>query len=263
MELENTLDSGIKNKTGAKFALSFLILFLLYHLAEYMIVFRNDALLFFLFQLLFFVTAFFLGNWYNGKGLAAWGLGRPIRLKFLIAGLCLGVLIYAFPYFFSLILGWEEFETIPGIGDILQASLPFAFGVLFSSFSEDVLTRGLIYAQFEGKLTNILLVLLSALIYLLNHIYRLADGPESWLYLFLLGVIFIIPLIFTRSLWLTGMMHWAGNVFFFVSHNVIITRSMSELISPNYLFAISLLLFIPLVWRISQKLTKKEMTRSE
>ncbi|MFZ0489666.1 MAG: CPBP family intramembrane glutamic endopeptidase [Salegentibacter sp.] len=257
MELEKNTRSWFKLKKSTKLAVSFFVLFSFYHLAEYMIVFRNNVTGFLIFQLFFFLSAFLLGHWYNSEGFAAWGLTRKLKLSHLFIGIILGIAIYATPYFISVATGNEIITEIPDFTSILSSSLPFAFGVLFSSFSEDILTRGLIFAGFKNKLKPFWLGLLSALVYLLNHIYRLADGPEAWLYLFLLGIIFVIPLLYTRQLWLTGMMHWAGNLFFFIAHEVITTETSAGWINPNYLFSSCLILFIPVVWFISKRLVPK------
>ena len=232
-----------------KLILSFVILFLLYHAAEYMILFQNDIAGFFIFQTLFFIAAIALGNWYSNEGLAAWGLNFSVKLfKPLFIGMLFGIVVYAIPYFLSLAIGIETIKKVPGLFAIVRTSLPFVFGVVFSSFSEDILTRGLIYKYFNHKIKPIYLILLSASVYLLNHIYRLTSGPETILYLFLLGIIFVIPLMQTNRLWFTGGMHWAGNSFFFVSHNVIQTESNNTWLSPNYLFAICLALSVPVTW---------------
>lgn len=200
-------------------------------------------------QALFFIAAGLLGLWYRGNGLKAWGLPfTRAAWGSLLTGILLGVLLYAVPFFVGLAFGIEKVIRVPGGSDILKATLPFAFGVLFSSISEDVLTRGLPYAHFHQKLKVPVLVLLSAAVYLLNHIYRLDDGPAALLYLFLLGVVYMIPVVYTGNLWLTGGMHWAGNVFFFVTHGVIQSEEGNPHFSSNYLFATWLVLAIPLTW---------------
>ncbi len=240
--------------SSSKLLLSFLILFSAYHLAEYMIMFRNNPVLFFTFQILFFISAFVLGNWYSGKGLAAWGLPFSKRLfSPLIFGILMGILLYGLPFTLSLFLGIEKITTIPSFGVVVQSSLPFAIGVLFTSFSEDILTRGLIYAHFSRKLKPEYLILLSASIYYLNHIYRLNDGADVLAYIFLLGLIFMIPLLLTRDLWITGAMHWAGNLFFYVTHEVIQTQPGNSSISYNSFFAICLLFMIPMFWILTRK----------
>jgi len=228
--------------------MSFGILFMLYHGAEYMIVFKNSIPGFFTLQALFFF-AWLLGNWYSANGLSAWGLlfnNKTVRNLF--AGMIIGILIYGITFFLSISLGIETIVTVPPTATIIKKSLAFVLGVFFSSLSEDVLTRGTIYAHYNTKVTTGLLVLLSAGVYLFNHIYRLADGPEAWSYIFLLGIIFIIPVILTKQLWLTTGMHWAGNSFFFISYSVISTRSGNSHFSSNYLFAIILAVFAPVLW---------------
>lgn len=238
---------------GLKIVLTFISLFILYHLAEYMILFRNNVLGFFGFQSLFFLAAWLFGKWYNKQGLKCWSLPFSKEIwKNILIGIFLGLVLYAVPFSISIALGVETIVIIPNISTLITASLPFAFGVLFSSFSEDILTRGIVYTYFKKKISIPFLIILSASIYLLNHIYRLSDGADTLLYLFLLGIIFIIPLINTKNLWLTGSMHWAGNTFFFVTHSVIQTQTGSDFISSNYLFSIWLLLFIPVIWFLSK-----------
>jgi membrane protease YdiL (CAAX protease family) len=232
-----------------KIVVAFVVLFALYHAAEYFILFQNHAAGFLGGQVLFFIAALLLGTWCRKKGLGAWGLPFSGRVwKPLLTGVLLGVALYAVPYSVSLLFGIEQVVKVPDGVSILKAGLPFAFGVLFSSFSEDVLTRGIPYAYFGKRIGVYTLVLLSAVVYVLNHIYRLGDGPAALLYLFLLGVVYMIPVVYTGNLWLTGGMHWAGNVFFFVTHSVIRTEEGNGHFSYNYLFATWLVLCIPLIW---------------
>jgi membrane protease YdiL (CAAX protease family) len=250
-------------KDLVKAGIAFLILFVLYHAAEYMIVFRNNAPGFLGLQALFFGAALLLGNWYRKSGLRAWGLPfRGAVWKPLITGILLGIALYAVPFFVALAFEIEQVVQVPDGTTILKASLPFAFGVLFSSFSEDLLTRSVPYAHFRDKIPVYALVLLSAAVYVLNHIYRLDDGPAALLYLFLLGVVYIIPVVFTGNLWLTGGMHWAGNVFFFVTHSAIQTEERHPYFSSNYLFATWLVLCIPLVWLFCRRWVGRQQVQA-
>ncbi len=148
---------------------------------------------------------------------------------------------------------------IPGMAAGIYASLPFAFGVLFSSLSEDILTRGIVFRLFHKKVKNSWIALISATVYLLNHIYRLNDGRDKLLYIFLLGIVFIIPVFFTQNLWVTGSMHWAGNTFFFITHSVIRTEAPDGILSPDILFALWIALYIPLVWYIIRKIAPRKI----
>jgi membrane protease YdiL (CAAX protease family) len=240
-------------KNNWKIAIIFSLLFVVYHSAEYMIVFKNNPVAFFLFQGFFFILAWILGNWYSQNGLTAWGLPFTSKvIKFIAMGFVMGIILYGLPFTVSLLFGVEKIIKIPDLKTIIATSLPFTIGVLFSSFSEDILTRGIFYAQFHTRLKSYWLAIGSAIIFLLNHIYRLSDGPESWLYLFMLGLVLVIPLINTKNLWFTGAMHWSGNVFFYISHNAIQTDSLEVVISPNYVFAICMSITIPIIFFVTK-----------
>ncbi|HVX50153.1 MAG TPA: CPBP family intramembrane glutamic endopeptidase [Chitinophagaceae bacterium] len=241
-------------------AACFIALFGLYHAAEYFIVFKNNSIAFLLLQVLFFITAWLLGKWYAHNGLRAWALPFNKKAVYnILPGVLMGLILYAVPYFFNLLTGIEKVTSAPGFAQIMSSAIPFAFGVLLSSFSEDILTRGILFAAMDEKNKGVLFIVLSSAIYLLNHIYRLTDGPAAWSYIFLLGVVLAIPLMFTRTLWFTGGMHWAGNVFFFTSHNTIqTTTAANALIAPNYVFALYMLLFIPFIWAVSRRLAHKQ-----
>jgi membrane protease YdiL (CAAX protease family) len=45
----------------------------------------------------------------------------------------------------------------------------------------------------------------------LNHIYRLANGPLEWLMLFCFGLAYAAALYYSRSLWPAIGLHWGWN----------------------------------------------------
>lgn len=225
----------------------FTLLFLLYHAAEYMIAFENSAAGFLLFQTLFFAAAWLIAKWQTGKGMSAWGLDtKPSFIKHLLLGICMGILLYGLTYVISLYTGSERFIGAAPFTEAIFPILLFIFGSFFSSFSEDILTRGYVYYHLKARVGKWALVIISALVYLLNHIYRLDDGPEAWLYLFALGVMFAIPLVLTKRLWFTGGLHWAGNCVFYLTHNILLTETNSQAIDANYILVLCILIIIPL-----------------
>lgn len=241
-----------------KISISFLIMFVLYHSAEYMILFKNSIEGFFIFQFFFFLSAWLLGNWNQKNGFEFWGLSvSKFSIKYLLIGLFLGVMLYAFPYIFSLFFEIESISKVPLWTDILKTGIPFSFGLIFSSFSEDVLTRGTVFRLYNNKISSSLIIIISSLIYVLNHIYRLNAGIETLVYLFLLGVVLIIPLIITENLWITGFMHWSGNTFFYISHEIILTKHNPIYLYPNLIFIFWILILIPIVWYLSSKFKSK------
>lgn len=232
-----------------RFITGFIFLFGLYHAAEYMILFKKSPAGFLVFQALFFAAAWIIAQWQFKEGLAAWGLSTKKHfITHLLLGMMMGIILYGSTYLINLITGVEIKFAIPEPSLIINSLLVFVFGNFFSSLSEDVLTRGYLCKHINGKVSVPVLILISAAVYLLNHIYRLGDGFVTYLYLFLLGILFIIPLILTKRLWFTGGLHWAGNSFFYLTHNLIQTGAGKPAFSPNYTLSICILLMIPVIY---------------
>ena len=241
-----------------KILISSAVLFILYHSAEYMLLFKNKVVGFFIFQFFFFLSAWILGNWNKKNGFGFWGLSfSRLKIKHVLIGIMLGVILYGIPYIISLILGIEFISKVPTWPEFLKASIPFTFGVIFSSFSEDILTRGTVFRLLNNKIKSGWIILISAVVYLLNHIYRLDEGLDTLSYLFLLGVLFVIPFLITESLWITGFMHWSGNTFFFVTHSVIETNNNLNYITPNQIFIFWILILIPFIWYFFRRFKSK------
>src|SRR5688572_14205931 len=191
----------------------FIILFATYHTAEYMIVFKNSSVGFLLFQLLFFFAAWLIAKMQSGQGLGAWGLSfKKGFLRHLGLGMIMGIILYGFTFLISLSAGSERISEIPSFTESHTPLSLFILGNFFSSFSEDILTRGYVYFHMKERTGGWWIVFISATIYVLNHIYRLNEGIETYSYLFFLGILYVIPLVLTKRLWITGGMHWAGNI---------------------------------------------------
>lgn len=238
-----------------KIITGFLVLFLIYHAAEYMIVFRNSAAGFLGFQVLFFIVAGLIAKLQGGKGIREWGMGISKSLPLhLITGMLMGIVLYGSVWLISILTGSEKIDTIPPFSEMAMPLGLFVFGNFFSSFSEDILTRGYIRRHFVNRLSPLILILFSALVYLFNHIYRLNDGWITWFYLFSLGILYMVPLMLTEKLWYTGGMHWAGNCFFYFSHELINNKSVESGFNPNIILGVMALLLIPVNYLLIKRL---------
>jgi membrane protease YdiL (CAAX protease family) len=237
--------------------LGFIVLFGLYHGADYSIL-KNSVWGFLGFQFLFFLSAWLIGKWQFGNGMAAWGLDtRKNFLIYLLAGMLMGILLYGITYLISVSSGAEEIVGKPNYAASLSPFLLYFFGNFFSSFSEDILTRGYVFKHLDEKVAPLGILFISATIYVLNHIHRLGNGAETLLYLFVLGVLFIIPLLQSRRLWFTGGMHWAGNCFFYFTHTIIRTDEGMVQFTPNFILVVCALMFIPLNYALIKWMQKK------
>ena len=157
-----------------KFVLGFFLLFVLYHTAEYFVIFQYNPLGFFLFQFVFFISAWLLAKWQGFTGLAAWGLDtKKGWLKNGVLGMIMGIVLYGVTFCASIGLKTEKILSISSFPEALPQLALFGFGVFFSSLSEDVLTRGYLFKHFGVQLPAPLFISISAVVYWLNHIYRI------------------------------------------------------------------------------------------
>lgn len=231
-----------------KIILGFMALFSLYHAAEYFVLFKYNPVVFLMIQSCFFLTAIVVAKWQGFKGLPAWGLDiKRGWFKELSIGMVTGLLLYGCTYLISIRLHIEEQKGLPPVTSWLPQLALFSFGTFFSSLSEDILTRAYIYRHFSTKLPAVQLIVVSAGLYLFNHIYRWADGPVTWTYLFFLGVLLIIPILLTKRLWFSGGMHWIGNTTFYFTHSILENKPGPNNLSPNSIFIVCILIFIPFV----------------
>lgn len=237
-----------------KLILGFLLLFAGYHGAEYMMLFHNSSTGFLVMQALFLLLAFLVARWQGFHGLGAWGLsGGRSSLKALGNGLLAGGLVYCLYFFTSLMIGHTAIDAIPPANQFIPSFLLFALGTFLSSLSEDILTRGYLFRQFGEKLPQYTLVLLSALVYVINHIYRLKDGPLVWLYLFIIGVFLMLALVRTKNIWLTLGLHWSGNIVYHTTNSIISTKQLSTGNSETWLYIGFLVLLIPITLVICRR----------
>lgn len=241
-----------------KLIAGFIILFLFYHLAEYFVLFNYKPVLFIVIQLIFFLLAWWIARWQGYKGLQAWGLSfQKGWFVQLLIGMLLGIVLYGGCYLLDLRIGNEKITHLPALNEILFPLSLFCFGTLFSSFSEDVLTRGYVVKHLNKRFTPLVILFISAVIYVLNHIYRFNDSWETHAYLFFLGILLCIPLLSTKRLWLTGGLHWMGNTTFYLTHTIIKTETAEKAVSPNAILLILIILMIPIVYFISNRFKLK------
>ncbi|HEV2642365.1 MAG TPA: CPBP family intramembrane glutamic endopeptidase, partial [Candidatus Elarobacter sp.] len=103
-------------------------------------------------------------------------------------------------------------STVP-VGGALGGALLLALAsTLLPSIAEDIVTRGVWYRVGPRSWTGARFVIASSLIYVLNHIYRLANGPTEWIMLFAFGLAYATALVRTRTLWAAIGLHWGWNL---------------------------------------------------
>ncbi|AMM51406.1 hypothetical protein TH61_09760 [Rufibacter sp. DG15C] len=207
----------------------FLLIALTYHGGEYAMRFHQHVPLFLGCMLAVIPVANLVAKWQGFKGLGAWGLcfDKPYA-KLFLKGLAIGLVVYAVALWARLWLGFEILGPKPDTNVLITQTLIFAAGTFLPSLAEDILTRGYLFGHFHKRMGTWALILFSAVVYVLNHVYALTAGPETLVYLFVLGVMLAIPLLYTRNIWYTVGVHWAGNIIYRVSNDVLSVRTMES-----------------------------------
>lgn len=163
------------------------------------------------------VVAWPLSRWLGYRGYAAYALTGGNGLRWwLPGGLLLAVLTKFGTAWLGLHMGvyTADAPLSASVFSVLLAALPLLLLSTFvASLAEDILTRGFWYraAGLRWR-SGVVFVLVSSAIYVLNHIYRLGNGPLEWLLLFCFGLAYAAALWRSGSLWGAVGLHWGWNL---------------------------------------------------
>lgn len=152
------------------------------------------------------------GRWLGWRGYDAYGLDFQSRsLAILVAGMLLAAMAF---------LASRSIGTAVGVfattGGTVEASVGFLAFALVSTFvpsvAEDILTRGFLLKTLPVQLTAASYVVLSALLYTANHIWRFDWGISEQVRLFCLGLAYGAAAWRWRTLWGAVALHWGWNL---------------------------------------------------
>jgi uncharacterized protein len=200
-----------------RLCVTFLLLFLWYQAPEGLARLGAPFPLWATVMLLFLPLAWGLGRWLGYRpGLAAYALElrrgwAPALL--LTLTLALFVRALALPVGHALgILSLAPLAQAPAAGALVLGVLGALATTFFPSIAEDILTRGLWFRAWPVAGRGVGYVAFTALLYVLNHVYRLHLGPREWLMLLCMGLAFGAATVRTGSLWGAVGLHWGWNL---------------------------------------------------
>ncbi len=238
----------------ARIVTGFLVLFACYHTAQHMMLYQNNPALFLGLMIAFLPLAWGVARWEGFSGLSAWGLtGGKTAFTQTGKGFLAGILVFGVFFFTNLGLDIERIDSIPEPGIFFSQLCLFLAGTFFPSLAEDILTRSYLYRFLQNKFPPYTLLVLSAVVYVLNHFERLEDGWLVWIYLFIIGLYLMLALQRTGNIWLTLGLHWSGNVLFQVTHTIIKTAPGKNNFPPMVIYICFLLLLLPVTYLLSRK----------
>ncbi len=214
------------------------------------------AVLFFFYQLpegagnfnllaLFPLVAWWGSRTLGFSGMQAWYLdARPGWLRLLALGLALAIAAKFIAFAIGtrtgvFIFAWADAP----VGLALVGGLAFlAFSTFIASTAEDILTRGLVLRAFPKLGERPGFIVVSAALFVLNHIYRLHKGPVEWLTLFCFGLAYAAALYRTRTLWAAVGLHWGWNLANGLLDTFVQSDTVQPAVAPFYSCAAHLVL---------------------
>jgi uncharacterized protein len=217
------------------FVIGFMVLFFIYHFPEFFSAFWIMAT----FKIGFLIVAFITARLQGWKGLGGYGLGFSQKWATnLGTGLILGLLFFSLSVFVAVKLSFEEITQVISFKTAIKNMPLILLMTAIPSIAEDILTRGYLYAHLKF-MKPVGWILLSSIIYVLNHIWRLNDGAAVLTYLFILGVVLALAVWITKSLWLAFGIHWGANIAFESSNSIIHARTLVHHDGNTWILAIS------------------------
>lgn len=138
---------------------------------------------------------------------------RPQATRWLLGGLALALAAKAAALAAGLQLGvYAAADQAPTTAAALAGTLAWlALATFVPSLAEDLLTRGF-WARVPGwRWRGLAYVLFTTTLYVLNHVYRLANGPAEWLMLACFGLAYAAAAWRSGSLWAAVGLHWGWN----------------------------------------------------
>lgn len=204
------------------FISGFFILFLIYHFPEFFSVFWVAAV----FKTVFLLVALLLAFFQGWRKVSIYGLILKSKwgLK-LFLGLIVGLFGFGLSVLISTLFGFEKIVSFPSTQMLIDQLPMILLMTSIPSIAEDILTRGYLFGHLKNVMSGKMWILISAVVYVLNHIWRLTDGVAVLSYLFLLGLLLAYTVWDTKSLWLAFGIHWGANIAFESTNSLIKTES--------------------------------------
>ena len=217
----------------------FAVLFAVYHSHEFFQSMTVSAVA----MLSFVVVSYAVARAQKLKGLQSWGLSLQQQWwAKLLTGMALGFCFVSLSTGISLHLGYERITQTPGAAVFFDKIWWIMFMTFWPSLAEDILTRGYLFKHLGNRMPAKAWVLFSAIVYVLNHIWRLTDHPSVLTYLFILGLVLATAMQLTKSLWLTLGIHWAANIVYYITVDIIPTESVVDGYQSTWILAATYLL---------------------
>lgn len=166
------------------------------------------------------------------NGMRAWYLdSQPGWLRLLALGLVLAIAAKFAALAIGTHAGVYAFSWLTDLPGTAQAGalLLLVFTTFIASMAEDIVTRGLVMRAIPALGRHWSFIVISAALFVLNHVYRLHKGPVEWLTLFCFGLAYAAALYRARTLWAAVGLHWGWNL----ANGLLDIFTKSDIVQPT------------------------------
>ncbi|WP_421739334.1 CPBP family intramembrane glutamic endopeptidase [Caulobacter sp.] len=207
----------MRRASRGRLIVGFLILFGLYQSAEGVgALLLHSAAVQALLMIAMVLAAWPVGRWLGYRGYDAYGLDlKAASGRLVVAGLLLAGLARLAAAFWGLGEGVYTLGAPPSssIGlALIGAIAGAAVSTFVPSIAEDILTRGFWLKASGVRWNGPAFILATSAIYVLNHLFRLGEGPLEWMRLFCFGLAYACAAWRWRNLWAAVGLHWGWNL---------------------------------------------------
>jgi hypothetical protein len=164
-------------------------------------------------MLLALLAAWPLGRWLGSPGYKSYSLSSTPGWAWVVAaGLIAAMLAKFGSVGVGRMLGVFAHSPQPPTGIAPLFVVTAAVTTFIPSLVEDILTRGFLMGALPVRLRTIAFLLLSALLYTANHVWRFDWGWTEQLRLFCLGLAYAAAAWRWQTLWAAVALHWGWNL---------------------------------------------------
>lgn len=200
---------------GLKFITGFLLLNVYLRVVPTLLI-GNDVLWLAAF-ILFFPLAHFVGRWSSGAGLRKQGLAQTFNWKKrLLTGALTGSAIWLVLTSAELLSGSLQFAGWQPLGKASWIAVQALVVAVLGSATNDVLTRGYVFAHWKGRLPVLYIVLLSTALYLADDVWLEGWSARNNTFSLVLGLAFALSVVRTGSLWMNTGTHAGLNFIYYL-----------------------------------------------
>jgi membrane protease YdiL (CAAX protease family) len=253
--------ASTERRSLVRIAVAFALIFAVYQASEGLqTVFAPKSVIGPALMIFALLLALPLGRWLGWRGYDAYGLDlQPRSFALLAAGMLLAALAFLASRTLGAATGFYAAPATVGTASIGAVGVA-VLSTFIPSVAEDILTRGFLLRTLPLQLTAASYVILTALLYTANHVWRFDWGISEQVRLFCLGLAYGAAAWRWRNLWGAVALHWGWNLTNVLVDQLMPTQTLSS-DAARYLSAAVNLVMLAIVVLLPRAVNAKEAVK--